>query len=390
MTQPWHDERQTAIRAVRLAARACQAVRDRLVTPPANQLDHAHRATGSANHKHAAGTAQTGITTDRNRDVTAGNSGVIAKQDRSPVTVADFASQAIVCRVLGERFAGDAVVGEENSSELRRDDHAQAREFVVQHVSCEFNQMLAEKEVLGYIDHGAAELSRYDRRHWTIDPIDGTKGFLRGDQYAIALALVEGGHVVVGALACPWLPMGDDTTTNDVVNHEGINHDGLARGVLLVAVRGQGVQRVPLWANDVYEGEPVRLHDVMTNDVRHHQRARFCESLESVHSNHALSSQLAERLGITVPPLRMDSQAKYGCVALGRAAIYLKFPPDAKRLENIWDHAAGSIVVEEAGGIVTDLQGKPLDFSQGRGLKVGRGIIACHQAWHQRVLTAMR
>jgi 3'(2'), 5'-bisphosphate nucleotidase len=42
-------------------------------------------------------------------------------------------------------------------------------------------------------------------RFWALDPIDGTKGFLRGDQYAIALALVENREVKLGVLACPNL-----------------------------------------------------------------------------------------------------------------------------------------------------------------------------------------
>ena len=342
MTMAWHHERETAIRAVRLAARACQAVRDRLVTPGLPSC--------SAARDH----------------------GVIAKQDRSPVTVADFASQAIVSRVLSEAFPNDALVGEENSSHLREDNHTQARQLVVQHVSCEFNQTLSQEQVLAWIDHGAMKITRYDQRHWTIDPIDGTKGFLRGDQYAIALALIEGGQVVVGVLACPWLPV---TADHDIA---------AARGVLLAAVRGQGVQQIPLWEYDCYQGVSVKLSQGDGRDAN-----RFCESLESVHSNHVLSSQLAVRLGIHQPPLRMDSQAKYACVALGRAGIYLKFPPDVTRQENIWDHAAGSIVVEEAGGVVSDMAGVNLDFSQGRGLAVQRGIIACHAPWHPLVLQAL-
>ena len=49
------------------------------------------------------------------------------------------------------------------------------------------------------------EVPRYRERFWTLDPIDGTKGFLRGEQYAVALALIVGGEVVVAALACPNL-----------------------------------------------------------------------------------------------------------------------------------------------------------------------------------------
>jgi 3'(2'), 5'-bisphosphate nucleotidase len=58
--------------------------------------------------------------------------------------------------------------------------------------------------------------------------------------------------------------------------------------------------------------------------------------------------------------------------------------------EKIWDQAAGSIVVEEAGGIVTDLDGKPLDFSQGRTLKNNRGICASNGALHATALAALK
>ena len=57
------------------------------------------------------------------------------------------------------------------------------------------------------IDRGGRESGH---RFWTLDPIDGTKGFLRGDQYVVALALVVKGEVQIGALACPnlggWIP----------------------------------------------------------------------------------------------------------------------------------------------------------------------------------------
>ena len=49
-------------------------------------------------------------------------------------------------------------------------------------------------------------------RYWALDPIDGTKGFLRGDQYAIALALIDDGDVVLGVLGCPNLANSDGST----------------------------------------------------------------------------------------------------------------------------------------------------------------------------------
>lgn len=62
---------------------------------------------------------------------------------------------------------------------------------------------------------------------WALDPIDGTKGFLRGDQYAVCLALMVDGKVQAGALGCPNLPV-------DPANPDG------EKGIMLSVERGRG------------------------------------------------------------------------------------------------------------------------------------------------------
>jgi 3'(2'), 5'-bisphosphate nucleotidase len=57
--------------------------------------------------------------------------------------------------------------------------------------------------------------------------------------------------------------------------------------------------------------------------------------------------------------------------------------------ERIWDQAAGSILVEEAGGRVTDLDGKSLDFSWGRTLAANRGVLATNGVAHEIVLAGL-
>jgi 3'(2'), 5'-bisphosphate nucleotidase len=85
----------------------------------------------------------------------------------------------------------------------------------------------------------------------------------------------------------------------------------------------------------------------------------------------------------------MDSQAKYAALSLGKADIYLRVPRKKEYREKIWDHAAGSIILKEAGGDVTDLDGKPLNFSKGRTLKGNFGIVASIGKIHQKVLGAV-
>jgi 3'(2'), 5'-bisphosphate nucleotidase len=117
---------------------------------------------------------------------------------------------------------------------------------------------------------------------------------------------------------------------------------------------------------------------------------RFCESVESGHSAHGDAAAVAGRLGITSPPLRMDSQAKYAVVARGDADIYLRLPTSADYREKIWDHAAGALIVAEAGGAVTDIQGRPLEFHHGRELVANRGVIVTNGRLHECVLGAVR
>ena len=63
-------------------------------------------------------------------------------------------------------------------------------------------------EILRLIDRGTHEPEKAMEKFWTLDPIDGTRGFLAGRQYAIALALIADGEVVLGVLGCPELAFG--------------------------------------------------------------------------------------------------------------------------------------------------------------------------------------
>lgn len=118
--------------------------------------------------------------------------------------------------------------------------------------------------------------------------------------------------------------------------------------------------------------------------------ARVCESVEAAHSSHDDAARVAEHLGIATDPVRLDSQAKYGIVAAGEAEIYLRLPTRADYREKIWDHAAGALLVAEAGGTVTDVAGKPLEFHHGRELSANRGVIATNGHLHEQVLAALR
>lgn len=296
----------------------------------------------------------------------------LEKDDRTPVTVADFGSQALVCRALREAFPDDPVVAEEDAAVLREPSNGDLAEQVVQRVQAARPETIDQTTVQAWIDHGGADGTQ--ERFWTLDPIDGTKGFVRGDQYAIALALIVGGRPVVAALACP--------------NLASVPEAPQLKGLILTAVRGQGTASWLPVEDDAPAG-------VGVSDTKEPSEARFCESFVSAHSSHDAAVAVAERLGITTDPLRIDSQAKYAIVARGDADIYLRLPRAARGssdryVERIWDHGAGMLVVEEAGGRVTDVDGQPLDFSRGKGLEANRGVIATNGHLHDDVLEALK
>lgn len=316
--------RQVALDAVLSASRVCQAVQRRLV----------------------AGAA-------------------LEKGDKSPVTVADFAAQAVVSHHLGEAFGHVPLVGEEDAAALRDPANEAMKRGVLAAVG-DVLPGLTEEQVLAAIDRGTYE-GGPEGMHFTLDPIDGTKGFLRMDQYAVALALIDEGEVVMGVLGCPNLPVADGADE---------------KGCLFSAHKGAGATMRTL--DDTAE------RAVTVSTEAELAAARFCESVEKAHTNQSHSGRVAELLGITQPPYRIDSQCKYAAVARGDASIYLRLPTKPGYVEKIWDHAAGWAVVTEAGGQVTDVYGKPLDFGRGRRLEDNKGVITTNGRFHDEVVAAVR
>lgn len=295
---------------------------------------------------------------------------VLEKGDKSPVTVADFGAQAVVGHLLAAEFPHVPMVGEEDAAALRDPKNATLAAKVHEAVR-QVLPDLSGDEVLAAIDRGVYEGGRTGR-HWTLDPIDGTKGFLRLEQYAVALALIEDGEVVLGVLGCPNLP------------HDPRNPEG-GVGCVMVAVKGEGAMWYPI--HDGGLGPSSRL---TVDGAREGGQARLTESVEAEHTDQSESARVSHRLGINLPTVRMDSQAKYGAVARGDASIYLRLPTRADYVEKIWDHAAGYCVVREAGGEVTDIHGKPLDFGLGRGLSANKGVVVTNGHLHAQVLAAVR
>ncbi len=298
----------------------------------------------------------------------------LTKEDRSPVTVADFAAQALVGRLLWQAFPEDPLVGEESCQALKAPGNQEMLLRVTGFVS-RFLPEATPERVCAWIDRGGSNSAR---RFWTLDPVDGTKGFLRGGQYAVALALVEDGLVQVGVLGCPNL-------------RDGCIPDRTGSGALVVARRGSGTWVKPVTARAESLSEN-GFHPVHVSQQADPAEARLLRSFEAGHTNVAQVDELARRMGIHAEAIRMDSQAKYAILAAGGGEISIRLlsPDQPDYQERIWDQAAGSLVIEEAGGRVTDLAGKPFDFSTGRLLSANRGVVATNGHLHALTLRLLK
>jgi 3'(2'), 5'-bisphosphate nucleotidase len=292
----------------------------------------------------------------------------ITKDDHSPVTVADFAAQALICHLLGQTTPDIPIVAEETSAVLRNADHpsaaAQIHTILKQEgYASDFPDL---ESLYASIDLGGKEPAK---RFWTLDPIDGTKGFLRGEQFAIALALIEDGRVRLAVIGCPRLMIEEDPS------HCGYLFSAVSDGPSLIRNLQTRTSR-----------------EVSVSSEAKTTAMRFVQSYESAHGNLPLQHRIAQDLGLSTRPVQIDSQVKYSIVASGMAEVYVRIPnpqkPDYR--EKIWDHAAGSLLVEQAGGIVTDINGNPLDFGCGKTLERNRGIIAAVPQIHPQIVSLVR
>lgn len=210
-----------------------------------------------------------------------------------------------------------------------------------------------------------------------MDPIDGTKGFLRDSgHYALALTLLTANEPELGILACPTLEADESGALKPAAAEQ------ITSGCLLVAARACGA-----WCRPLDGGKYVALH---VSRVAVMRRARVLVSMASTHTDAEGTDAFMRIAGIDASASGMDSQVKHALVAGGDAELFLRIPADPHYREHVWDHAAGALIVREAGGRVTDLSGTPLNFGAGARLLYNEGILVSNGILHAPALLALR
>ncbi len=200
------------------------------------------------------------------------------KADESPVTEADQKGEALILKHLAERFPDIPVISEEDASEFGTPDAIGPRFFLV-------------------------------------DPLDGTKAFVRGDpHFTVNIGLIENGRPVAGAVVSP--PSGECWYTKAGQTWK----------------RMPGVADHPVRARPWPKGAAIAL-------ISHTMKPETADKLAAEYG-----------FDIRQP---MDSSIKLCRIAEGSADIYPRHGPTME-----WDTAAGHAVLEAAGGRFTTHEGE--------------------------------
>lgn len=282
------------------------------------------------------------------------------KRDASPVTVADYGAQALICRAIATHFPDDAVVAEESGSAFLSMMSTDERKRVTALLTEITGQVVDEQGIVAWLNHG----QRRDRagRTWVIDPIDGTVGYLDNRHYAICVALMTAYAPTEAVMGLPRSPLDADGTLLFTENGH------------LFAAALDGTKRRQV-------GVSARTGDDL----------RPIDSYKIPESDHTLNRQIRESAGFhTSPPERYDSQLKYGMIAAGYADVFVRLPRDTTTDPHyIWDHATGTALLRAGGGQHTDLNGQPLDYAQGDALP-HTGFIASNGTRHEQLVNGVR
>ncbi|KAI1085547.1 carbohydrate phosphatase [Whalleya microplaca] len=313
--------------------------------------------------------------------------GVIEKDDLSPVTVADFAIQALLTASIHHAFPSDKFVGEESAADLRsnpalldrvwkllqrlEDDEAQSLCKLPESPA----QMCEMIDWCGFGEPGGLSAGRV----WVFDPIDGTKTFVQRQAYAINVALLEGSKQVLSIVGCPTISVDPQSpVTNDTIDPTG-------RGSIAFAAKGYGTYVRPLTGSP-HEVQIRKIEPIPETTEPKNLRPVSCYNMldSGVDDAHQL---IQERLGIQSRGCDLLAWVlRWVTLGLGLSDMTIWVYKQRTRTGKIWDHAGAMLLFEEIGGKITDIDGKDIDLSVGRKMVANHGFVAAPRATHGIVL----
>jgi len=274
------------------------------------------------------------------------NSSSFIKKDDSPVTLADFASQIFIISNIKKDFPEDQIIAEEESGVFLDSDAENIIKKCYNSLNITFKENL--EETLNY--RGSSS-----KRQWTVDPIDGTKGFQKSLAYAIGMGFMVQAEPTICAIGVP-------NYKNSLLT-------------IFSAEKNHGAK--------VSYGDQ-NFTKINVSNKKEIKNFRICHSL---HYNEPWVLNFARSLGVTnfIP---LDSMAKLCMVADGSSELYIK-PMNMQR-SFTWDFLPGELLVNEAGGMITDIRGNPIQYVNDKCKITAPGLIASNGIRHEELLNALK
>lgn len=288
-------------------------------------------------------------------DSTGRNFEVFTKPDGSPVTTSDIGVQIVINRFLMENYSDDKWISEESDSGLP-ESFLQKVTNLLRESDPDFK--LSSTEIAQILSNRG---NQNGASWWMVDPIDGTRGFLRNEQFSVCLARFTEGKPVFGLLICPNLPFP--------------RLDSPETGTIFYWEKGSEPVQFSYWNFEIKTQISVNKNPtgiLLTSVERDHSRM---EKVEKISQGAGFGKILS-----------FDSQVKYGLLARGEAEALLRIPGSATYKEKVWDHAAGLGILEAASGQVSDVNGLPFYFSGEETLSKNFGLLASNGIRHFSIL----
>ncbi|MCJ7649869.1 MAG: hypothetical protein MUP85_14755 [Candidatus Lokiarchaeota archaeon] len=267
------------------------------------------------------------------------------KEDDSPVTIADYATQIYIINKIMEQFPDDQIIAEEDDSSFIDDIAKRSINSCYEALNIEGNINI-EKSLM--------KKDKYSKRQWTVDPIDGTKGYQEGLSYAIGIGLMINSDPKICAIAVP-------------------NYKKFGKAIF-ISEKDKGSK----FATNTSEFKPIKV-----SHQSHLKQAKMCHSL---HYDEPWVMEFAKRAEIT-NFIQIDSMAKFCMIADGTADLYVK--PMNKSRSFAWDFLPGILLVQEAGGTVTDLRGSKIEFNNDKCIVSTPGLIASNSIIHNDIIAKL-
>lgn len=341
------------------------------------------------------------ICVDVQKSLFSDDGGVLEKNDNTPVTIADFSVQALISLELKKLFPWIPLVAEEDSAFLRSNNLADVVVNVVKDNTSFTHEQLTDDEVLEAIDRGGSNATAFEAKpatYWVLDPIDGTRGFVKGGSalYVVGLALIVEGETVLGVMGCPnWKDNSLNKSSTDV--QECQKHES-ALGIIMAAHVGCGTWtiRLPDLLGGLMNMDSFWERCFVDESSLLHE-GRFCipesQTWDSIPLSDSLSATTnATNVGdkqVLLLPACCGSLCKYLMVASGRASVFI-VRSRTRTIMKAWDHVVGMICVHEAGGKVTDWRGSKINLAADeiarRIISPSGGVLVTNGTLHGQIL----